>query len=232
MQAGRRAGGQADRQNAIATDSFSSQCSSLCSDTEHFPVPTVIQECTDGSVSWVHVSNTLPSAFALTLALATCKHQKACHCCAATAQFVCAGDGLSPAHRLLLPSLFLWIVTVCGFCLCGCSWTLDAHGQTFHLFVPFSLNQRQQRADLNCSWQYRQIYFLPEADMPAWLLSCCFFFWFQTKKTLKIKLTRKCSRQEEQNHRVIKVDNSPYCVTSLQMIHKQNRPNTFIWREF
>lgn len=84
----------------------------------------------------------------------------------------------SPAHRLLLCCRFHWIVTFCGFCLCGCSWTVDAHGQTFHLFVPFSLNQRQRRIDLNSSWQYTQIYFLPNADAPAWF---AFFFFLIPK---------------------------------------------------
>lgn len=46
--------------------------------------------------------------------------------------------------------------------------------------------------------------------------SFSFFFSFQSKSALKIKLTHKCSRQGKQNCCVIEVDNFSYCITALQ----------------
>lgn len=43
-----------------------------------------------------------------------------------------------------------------------------------------------------------------------------FFFSFQSKNTLKIKLMHKCSQQGKQNCCVIEVDNFFYCITALQ----------------
>lgn len=100
--------------------------------------------------------------------------------CMATAQFVCGRhifffffkEWESPACIPLLRLLFLWIVTqplslsplqALPLSLYGYSWTVCAYRQPFHLFIPFSFNQRVRRTDSNSSWQYSQIHSRPDS---------------------------------------------------------------------
>lgn len=141
----------------------------LCVDTKHFPIAAAAWERGDTSFAFCfHPEISCPdpgdekrlTAVRLRLNLFVPElgfHLPAASCSAA------GSCGSSPSA---------------GFCLCGCSWTVDAHRQTFHLFVPFSLNQRKWRTDLNSSWQYRQIYSLPDADASAWLPIFLFFSFF------------------------------------------------------
>lgn len=100
--------------------------------------------------------------------------------CMATAQFVCGRHififfSKSESH---LPAS---LCSACSFSelslnlfpspplqalplsLYGYSWTVCAYRQPFHLFIPFSFNQRMRRTDSNSSWQYSQIHSRPDS---------------------------------------------------------------------